>query len=274
MEGPRLLDNDGEKIGSIEELYLDTDTDRAGVGARQHRAVRDQAVVRAAARGRRRGAGRARCRFDKAHVKGAPEGRARRRALTRRGAQSSTSHYGPGHADRRGPAAARAGAGSAASPPRGTVGRDVSRPDDRRRDDPLRGGAARRHRPSARPAASGCASTSSTERRHRDRPGAQARRSASSVSRSPRPTVDAATDGPAISEEEHEVVLHAEEPRRREARGPEGAHPARQGPVDEEQRGLRDGRARSRSTSTARGTATAADRRSPTGGAGVSRPRR
>jgi sporulation protein YlmC with PRC-barrel domain len=26
--GQELLDNDGEKIGTIEEIYLDTDTDR------------------------------------------------------------------------------------------------------------------------------------------------------------------------------------------------------------------------------------------------------
>ena len=39
-----------------------------------------------------------------------------------------------------------------------------------------------------------------------------ARRSASSASRSPTPTLDDATSGPEISEEEHEVTLHEEEP--------------------------------------------------------------
>ena len=38
------------------------------------------------------------------------------------------------------------------------------------------------------------------------------KRFASSASRSPTPNRPAATDGPAISEEEHEVVLHAETP--------------------------------------------------------------
>ena len=50
-----------------------------------------------------------------------------------------------------------------------------------------------------------------------------------------------AVDGPAISEEEHEVVLHAEEVVVEKQRGAQGAHPAREGRHDRRGDGLRDG---------------------------------
>ena len=125
-----------------------------------------------------------------------------------------------GEDDFAGTTTGRAGVGTGTG--RDTMGRDTGPrhhgprhgrlrhvgPDHRRRDDPLRGAAARRHR-EVSPAACGCGSTSSPSSRP-------------SPSRSParrsgverEPITDAnrgdAMDGPAISEEEHEVVLTEE----------------------------------------------------------------
>ena len=64
-------DRDGDKIGSIEEIYLDAETERARVGARPHRPVRHQAHVRPAhgGHGARRGPDGA---VEKDTVKDAP----------------------------------------------------------------------------------------------------------------------------------------------------------------------------------------------------------
>ena len=97
-------------------------------------------------------------------------------------------------------------------------GTDTGRPrsrhlraDHRRRHDPLRGAAPGRHRDRARPAGPGCASTS--------RPSSETvtvpvRKEAPprDASRSPTPTAARPLDGPDISEEEHEVILHEERP--------------------------------------------------------------
>ena len=85
------------------------------------------------------------------------------------------------------------------------------RPDDRRRHDPLRGAPERRHHLARRSAAPGCASTSSRENVTETVP---VSREEVRVEREPitDANVGNAMDGPAISEEEHEVTLHAERP--------------------------------------------------------------
>ena len=95
-------------------------------------------------------------------------------------------------------------------PPAGN-GHDTSGPTDRRRDDALRGGAARgdrasRERPRAPAQVRGDRDASSARCR--------VRREEVRVEREPitEGNVDQALDGPEISEEEHEVVLHEERP--------------------------------------------------------------
>ena len=50
-----LIDNDGDKIGTIDDIYLDRETDRAGMGGRDDRPVRDQRTFVPLARRSRRG---------------------------------------------------------------------------------------------------------------------------------------------------------------------------------------------------------------------------
>ena len=208
--GQDLVDSDGDKIGTIEEIYLDARDRRARMGAGHHRPVRHQAVVRAAARGataERRGI---RVPYDKAQVKDAPkidpDGE-----LSHDEEAELYRHYGLRL--RRRPA--RSGSGVARRQRwrprrrRHRSARDTSRPDHRRRDDALRGGAARRHdraRGRPRAAAKYVVEDEVTQT-------VPVRREEVRVEREPitDANVDAATDGPAISEEEHEVVLHEEE---------------------------------------------------------------
>ena len=49
LRGADLYDSDGDKIGAIEEIYLDDETGAGRVGARQDGAVRVQEHVRPAA---------------------------------------------------------------------------------------------------------------------------------------------------------------------------------------------------------------------------------
>ena len=51
MRGMTAVDHDGEKIGKIEEIYLDSETGQPEWAARQDRAVRRQGHVRAAGAG-------------------------------------------------------------------------------------------------------------------------------------------------------------------------------------------------------------------------------
>ena len=84
------------------------------------------------------------------------------------------------------------------------------RPDHRRRDDPLRGGA----RPSASPSVeSGRVRLRKYVVTEQVQQTVPVQREEVRVEREPitDANVDAATDGPAISDEEHEVVLHQEE---------------------------------------------------------------
>ena len=212
--GQELLDNDGEKIGSIEEIYLDTDTDQpewalvktgmfGGKGTfvplQQANSTDDGVQVP----------------FEKSHVKDAPnidpDGQlthAEERTLYEHysldyGDSQSGSGTGNGHAD------ADADANRDRDDSEGTVGRDTSGPttDDAmtRSEEELKVGTTERESGKVR-----LRKYVVTEDVETTVP---VRREEVRVEREP--ITDAnrgdATAGPEISEEEHEVTLHAEE---------------------------------------------------------------
>ena len=214
-----MIDRDGDKIGKIDDVYEDKQTGKPEWALVNTGLFGTKKTLRAAARRAARPARtsafrsrRATSRTRRASTPTASSARARSASSTR--TTASPTHTRRGY---------RPAAGDGA-----TNGGDVTtlRPDHRRRDDALRGGAARRHRaPRGRPRAA------AQVRRDRGRVSepcpCAARRSASSASRSPTPTSTQALDGPEISEEEHEVVLHEEQPGGREGGRPQGARAPR-----------------------------------------------
>jgi uncharacterized protein (TIGR02271 family) len=214
LRGQDLTGRDGERIGTIEEIYLDTDTNQP-----------EWALVTTGLFGTKQsfvpigGASRegdgVSVPFDKATVKDAPnvdpDGRlssSEERELYRHYGLD----YGPGTdagetvgRDVDGPTSS--GAGTESGEP---VGRDVSGPttDDAmtRSEEELRVGTTERESGHVR------------LRKHvvedEVTQTVPVRREEVRVEREPitDANVDAATDGPAISDEEHEVVLHQEEP--------------------------------------------------------------
>ena len=234
--GSNAVDNDGDKLGKIGNVYLD---DRTGepawatvntglFGTKESfvplataRLEGDQLVVP----------------FDKAKVKDAPKvaddghiGDDEQEELYRYYGLSSangregtlgtagyagTTDAGTYDDGTTGPSSARpvssAESGFASGNEAGTVGHDTSGPDHRRRHDPLRGAAARRHRDPARAGRARLRKYVVTEQETVTVP---VQREEVRIEREP--ITDAnrgeALDGPAISEEEHEVVLHEERP--------------------------------------------------------------
>jgi uncharacterized protein (TIGR02271 family) len=191
--GRTVVTSDGDKIGTLEEIYLDTDsghpewaTVRTGLLGTQHSFVplaevdhrRGEVVVP----------------YSKDQVKDAPsvdpDGQ-----LSHEEEDRLYDHYGLG-----------AGAGGSEQP----VGRDVSGPttDDAmtRSEEELRVGTAQRERGRAR-----LRKYVVTEEVQQTVP---VQREEVRVERVPitDSNVEQALDGPEISEEEHEVVLHEEEP--------------------------------------------------------------
>ena len=215
--GQELLDNDGEKIGKIDEIYLDTDTDQpewalvktglfGGKGTfvplQQANPTADGVQVP----------------FEKSHVKDAPNidpdgqlSHSEERKLYEHysldyGDSQSGSGTGDGDRDRAGNGDGdydrdRSG--------EGTVGRDTSGPttDDAmtRSEEELRVGTTERESGKAR-----LRKYVVTEDVEKTVP---VRREEVRVEREPitEGNVDDATEGPEISEEEHEVTLHSEE---------------------------------------------------------------
>ena len=198
--GQNLVDSDGDKIGKIEEIYLDAETDEP-----------EWALVKTGLFGDKQTSCRSPTRRATATTYACRSRRRRsrtRRTSTRRAALASEeertlyAHYGReyydsgrggGRADphrdrpRHGDATRRRRARPDRPRRRRRSATTRQRPDDRRRDDALRGGAARRHhRARVRPRAP--AQVRRRRRGHRDGPGVVARRSASSASRSPTPT--------------------------------------------------------------------------------------
>ena len=193
-----LLGNDDEKIGTIEEIYVDNQTEQPewalvktglfggkGTFVPLQQATPEQDGVRVP--------------FDKAHVKDAPnidpDGE-----LSQSEERTLYEHYGLGYGD------ADSGSGNGGE----TVGRDTSGPttDDAmtRSEEELNVGTQSRETGKVR------------LRKHVVTENVQTtvpvQREEIRVEREPitDANVGDAKDGPAISEEEHEVTLHAEEP--------------------------------------------------------------
>ena len=208
--GQNLIDSDGDKIGKIEEIYLDADTDAARVGAGHHRPVRHQAVVRAD----RSDATRARATASASRSTRRPSRTPRRSIPTAsspsRRRPSSTATTGSSTPSALGQRLPSAGA----TPHRASRGRvaaraDVSGPntDDAmtRSEEELRVGTTERE--------AGRVRLQKYVVEDEVTQTVPVRREEVRVEREP--ITDAnrgdATAGPEISEEEHEVVLHEEE---------------------------------------------------------------
>ena len=187
--GQTLLDNDGEKIGTIEEIYLDTDTDRPEWALVKMGLLGGKSTFVPLQQADPRGDG-IQVPFEKGHVKDAPniepDGE-----LSRSEERRLYEHYGLGYGDTQ--------SGSADGDRDEPVGRDTSGPttDDAmtRSEEELSVGTAQRETGRARLRKYVVTEEVRVEREP--------------VTDS---TVGDATEGPAISEEEHEVTLHAEEP--------------------------------------------------------------
>jgi uncharacterized protein (TIGR02271 family) len=216
--GQELLDNDGEKIGTIEEIYLDTDTDRPEWALVKTGLFGGKGTFVPLAQANPTGDG-VQVPFEKSHVKDAPnidpDGE-----LSRSEERTLYEHYGLGYDDSQSGSGTgdRAGNGDGdydrdrdrdRDRDAGTVGRDTSGPttDDAmtRSEEELSVGTAERETGRAR--LRKYVVTEDVERK------VPVRREEVRVEREPitdRNRGDA-TDGPEISEEEHEVTLHAEE---------------------------------------------------------------
>ena len=214
--GMNLVDRNGDKVGSIEEIYEDTDTGQAewalvntGLFGTKSTFVpiRDASTQGDAVS----------IPFDKAQVKDAP-GIEREGELSRDEEQRLYSHYGIQFGDARsdsglpqggaGTGRDTAGTGRDTEDARGTVGHDVSGPttDDAmtRSEEQLRVGTERTEAGRAR-----LRKYVVTDQVEQTVP---VQREEIRVEREPITDAnrDEATSGPAISEEEHEVVLHEE----------------------------------------------------------------
>jgi uncharacterized protein (TIGR02271 family) len=202
LRGQDLMSQDGDKLGTIEEIYLDTDTNQpewaliaTGLFGGK------QSFVPISSAGREGDA--VTVPFDKATVKDAPkvdpDGR-----LSESEEQELYRHYGLEYRS--------TGSGSGTTPDRDddAVGRDTSGPttDDAmtRSEEELRVGTAERE--------SGRVRLKKYVVEDQVTQTVPVRREEVRLEREPITdgNVGAATDGPAISEEEHEVVLHEEEP--------------------------------------------------------------
>src|SRR4051794_2168278 len=207
--GQELLDNDGQKIGTIDEIYVDTRTEQPewalvktglfggkGTFVPLSQASPDADGVRVP--------------YEKSHVKDAPnidpDGQ-----LSQSEERTLYEYYDVdfGEADADGTTLGATG-GSTGGDAAGTTGHDVSGPttDDAmtRSEEELNVGTTTRETGRAR-----LRKYVVTEDVQQTVP---VQREEVRVEREPitDANADAATDGPAISEEEHEVVLRAEEP--------------------------------------------------------------
>ena len=203
LRGQELRGSDGEKLGTIEEIYLDTKSNQpewalvtTGLfGAKQSFVPLD---------GMTQDGGTATVPFDKATVKDAPnvdpDGR-----LSEREEAELYRHYGRDYGQNRTTSDGDDDAGD-----RGTVGHDVSGPttDDAmtRSEEELHVGKTERETGRAR-LRKYVVEDEVTQT-------VPVRREEVRIEREPITDANAgsATDGPAISSEEHEVVLHEEEP--------------------------------------------------------------
>ena len=209
------IDTDGDKIGTIEEIYLDA-RDRASPSGRSSTPA---CSAPSAPSCRSRTPAERRRRHPRPVREGARSRTPRRSIPTASSPSRRSRALPPLRASSYAERARRCGALADRSRPSTRrsrrharrVGDDTSGPntDDAmtRSEEELRVGTDRaRGRPRA------AEEVRRRGRGHRRPSPCAARRSASSASRSPTPTAATPLDGPAISEEEHEVVLHEEEP--------------------------------------------------------------
>src|SRR4051794_31673819 len=207
LRGQELRGSDGEKIGTIEEIYLDTETQQpewAVVTTGLFGTKQTFVPIRDA----RTSDGGVTVPFDKATVKDAPnvdpDGQ-----LSEREEAELYRHYGMEYSEARSGSGLPEG-GAATTGDRDAVGRDVSGPttDDAmtRSEEELRVGTTEREAGRVR-----LRKYVVEDEVTRTVP---VRREEVRVEREPitDANVGDAMDGPAISEEEHEVVLHEEEP--------------------------------------------------------------
>jgi uncharacterized protein (TIGR02271 family) len=199
--GQSLLDSDGEKIGTIEEIYLDTDTEQPEWALVKTGMFGGKGTFVPLQQANPSGDG-VQVPFEKAHVKDAPniepDGE-----LSRSEERTLYEHYGLGYDDSQSGSGTNGGGDE-------SVGRDTSGPttDDAmtRSEEELSVGTQQRETGRAR-----LRKYVVTEEVQKTVP---VRREEVRIEREPitEGNVDSATEGPAISEEEHEVTLHAEEP--------------------------------------------------------------
>src|SRR3954449_1471442 len=226
--GQELLDNDGQKIGTIEEIYLDTETDQPEWALVKTGLFGGKGTFVPLQQANPTGDG-VQVPFEKSHVKDAPnidpDGE-----LSQSEEQGLYQHYGLGYGESRsGSGLPEGGAGSTggadydtgagsgtdfdaerAEGAEGAVGRDTSGPTTdnamTRSEEELDVGKAQRETGRARLRKYVVTDEVQTT--------VPVQREGARVEGEPitDANVDNATDGPAISEEEHEVTLHAEEP--------------------------------------------------------------
>ena len=203
--GHTVVDEDGDKIGSVEEIYLDAETDKpewlavkTGMFGTK---VSFVPIAEAAEAG-----DDIRVPYSKNQVKDAPKADADRE-LSQEEEADLYRHYGLEYSESRSDTGLPEG--SAGTTGRDTVGHDTSGPttDDAmtRSEEELEVGTARRERGRAR-----LKKYVVTEQVTKTVP---VQREEVRVEREPitEGNVDAATSGPDISDEEHEVVLHEDE---------------------------------------------------------------
>jgi uncharacterized protein (TIGR02271 family) len=220
--GRNLIDRDGDKIGSIENVYLDEETGRPEWLTVKTGLFGTRETFVPSAEARSEGDG-VRVPYEKAHVKDAPNVDADG-ALSQEEESQLYRHYGLGYSERTSdsglPEQGSAGVGGVtgagaeirddAATGRGTVGRDVSGPETdnamTRSEEEVRVGTTRRETGRAR-----LRKYVVTEEVQQTIP---VQREEVRVEREPirEGNVDQALEGPEISEEEHEVVLHEERP--------------------------------------------------------------
>jgi uncharacterized protein (TIGR02271 family) len=204
--GRDIIDADGDKVGTLEELFRDEDTQEP-----------EWAVVRTGMFGTKLSfvpiqdaeptGEDVRVPFSKAQIKDAPRIDDSDGQLSQEEEAQLYEHYGMSYSENRSDSGLPAGNGA---PNGGQVGRDTSGPTTdeamTRSEEELRVGTAERERGRAR-----LRKYVVTEQVEQTIP---VKREKVRLEREPITdgNVDRALDGPEISEEEHEVVLHEEEP--------------------------------------------------------------
>jgi uncharacterized protein (TIGR02271 family) len=208
--GQELLGNDGQKIGTIEEIYLDAETDQPEWALVKTGLFGGKGTFVPLQQANPTGGG-VQVPFEKNHVKDAPnidpDGQ-----LSQSEEQTLYRHYGLDYGESRsGSGLPEGGTGHDGEPaPEGAVGHDTSGPTTdnamTRSEEELEVGKTQREAGRARLRKYVVTDEVQTT--------VPVQREEVRVEREPitDANVGNATDGPAISEEEHEVTLHAEEP--------------------------------------------------------------